>query len=77
MKHTMRSAFKRWCILHNEESRIRIPNWFRYYIRENTQWKYIVIDEAEDYYCNKCEMVTSKEGNTKDITSLKFQMKNY
>lgn len=56
MKHTMRSAFKRWCILHNEESRIRIPNWFRYYIRENTQWKYIVIDEAEDYYCNKCEM---------------------
>ena len=56
MRYTMRSAFKRWCILHNEESRIRIPNWFRYYIRENTQWKYIVIDEAEDYYCNKCEM---------------------
>ena len=56
MKHTMRSAFKRWCILHNEESRIRIPNWFRYYIRGNTQWKYVVIDEAEDYYCNKCEM---------------------
>ena len=25
-------------------------------LRENTQWKYIVIDEAEDYYCNKCEM---------------------
>lgn len=56
MKHTMRSAFKRWRVLHNEKCRIRIPNWFRYYIRRNTQWGYIVIDENEDYYCNKCEM---------------------
>ncbi|CCX57440.1 hypothetical protein [Veillonella sp. CAG:933] len=55
MKHTMRSAFKRWCVLH-KENHVRIPNWFRHYIRKNTQWGYIVIDEDEDYYCNKCEM---------------------
>lgn len=56
MKHTMRSAFKRWCVLHNEKCRVRIPNWFRHYIRHNTQWAYTVIDEDVDYYCNQCEM---------------------
>ena len=39
MKYTMRSAFKRWLILHNEEFRIykgrdiQLPHWFRHYIR--------------------------------------------
>lgn len=56
MKHTMRSAFKRWCVLHNEKCRVRIPNWFRHYIRHNTQWAYTVIDEDVDYNCNQCEM---------------------
>lgn len=58
--HTMRSAFKRWLVLHNEEWRntgyIRIPNWFRYYIRKNKDWSYTVINEEENYYCNRCEM---------------------
>lgn len=40
----MRSAFIRWCQLHNEEYRIggyiRRPNWFRYYIRNNCEWNY-------------------------------------
>ena len=52
----MRSAFKRWCVLHNEKCRVRIPNWFRHYIRHNTQWAYTVIDEDVDYNCNQCEM---------------------
>lgn len=59
MRHTMRSAFKRWLVLHDEEFRshgyIRIPNWFRHYIRKNKEWKYTVINEHENYYCNKCE----------------------
>ncbi|MFR7559994.1 MAG: hypothetical protein ACLUVX_09060 [Lachnospira pectinoschiza] len=62
MKHTMRSAYKRWLILHNEEFRfrasghIRIPNWFRYYIRNTKEWEYTLINSERDYYCNKCEM---------------------
>ena len=60
MKHTMRSAFKRWLILHNEEWRntgyVRVPNWFRHYIRQNTDWSYTVTHEQSAYYCNKCEL---------------------
>lgn len=60
MKHTMRSAFKRWLILHNEEWRargyIRIPNWFRHYIRQNKEWSYTVLNDHANYYCNQCEM---------------------
>lgn len=60
MKHTMRSAFKRWLILHNEEWRntgyVRIPNWFRHYIRQHTDWSYTVTHEQSAYYCNKCEL---------------------
>ena len=52
MQHTMRSAFKRWLVLHNEEWRntgyIRIPHWFRYYIRRNTFWRF-VYDNLYDY----------------------------
>ena len=60
MKHTMRSAFKRWLILHNEEWRntgyVRILNWFRHYIRQNTDWPYTVTHEQSACYCNKCEL---------------------
>ena len=60
MKHTMRSAFKRWLILHNEEFRshgyVRIPNRFRHYIRNTKSWNYTVVNEYCNYYCNKCEM---------------------
>lgn len=60
MQYTMRSAFKRWLILHNEEFRvygyIRIPNWFRHYIRNTREWRYTLINSNDDYYCNKCEM---------------------
>ena len=56
----MRRAFKRWLILHNEEwrakVRVRIPSWFCYYIRQNTDWKYTVIDEDSDIYCNRHEL---------------------
>ena len=45
MKHTMRSAFHRWLVLHEEHKRHRIPNWFRHYIRNNTDWNYIANDE--------------------------------
>jgi hypothetical protein len=59
-KHTMRSAFKRWLILHNEEFRthgyIRIPHWFRHYIRNTTEWHYMVDDVHQAYYCNKQEL---------------------
>lgn len=58
--YTMRSAFKRWLVLHNEECRntsyVRIPNWFRHYIIQNTDWAYTVIHEETERYCNKCEM---------------------
>lgn len=58
--HTMRSAFKRWLVLHNEEWRntgyVRIPNWFRHYIRKNKDWSYTVINNKENYYCNRHEM---------------------
>lgn len=60
VKHTMRSAFKRWLILHDEEYRshgyIKIPYWFRYYIRDNKEWSYQVVDDRHDWFCNKCEM---------------------
>lgn len=60
MKYTMRSAFKRWLTLHNEEHRIcghtRIPNWFRHYVRKNTEWSYTVTNPNQAYYCNKCEL---------------------
>lgn len=58
--YTMRSAFKRWLILHNEEWRntsyVRIPNWFRHYIRQNTDWTYTVTHEKESLYCDRYEM---------------------
>lgn len=60
MQHTMRSAFKRWLVLHNEENRvahyIRIPNWFRWYVRKNKDWKYTVNYGEIDYHCNICEL---------------------
>lgn len=61
VKHTMRSAFKRWLVLHNEEWRfnaghIRIPHWFRHYIRHDTEWTYQINNENEELYCNKCEL---------------------
>lgn len=56
MNHTMRSAFKRWLILHDEEFRthryIRIPHQFRHYIRNTKKWKYTIINKQSDYYCN-------------------------
>lgn len=60
MTHTMRSAFKRWLTLHDEEYRahgyIRVPYWFRYHIRNTKEWRYTVVDHNRDYYCNKREM---------------------
>lgn len=60
MNYTMRSAFKKWLILHGEESRahgyIRVPNWFRHYIRKNKNWSYTVVNNKENYYCNSREM---------------------
>ena len=60
MEYTMRSAFKRWLILHDEVYRIsgymRIPHWFRHYIRQNTNWKYTIIHEQSDIYCNRHEL---------------------
>lgn len=55
MQHTMRSAFKRWLILHNEPWRakgyIRIPSWFRWYIRKNYVWEYHITDMiCRNYY---------------------------
>lgn len=42
----MRSAFKRWLVLHNEEWRlkghVRIPHWFRHYIRQTREWDFVV-----------------------------------
>lgn len=35
---------------------VRFPYWFRYYIRDNKEWKYTVVNEQETYYCNKCEL---------------------
>lgn len=56
----MRSAFKRWLVLHGEEFRdlgyVRIPNWFRHYIRQNTDWKYTVTHVRENEHCNRCEL---------------------
>ena len=58
--YSMRSAFKRWLVLHGEQSRtmgnFRIPYWFRYYIRQNTVWTYTVADEQIDCWCNRREM---------------------
>lgn len=60
MSYTMRGAFKRWLILHEEEFRahgyIRVPNWFRHYIRKNKSWSYTVVNNKENYYCNACGM---------------------
>lgn len=57
--HTMRSAFKRWLILHGEEFRahgyIRIPSWFSWYIRNNKEWEYNVTNYNEDVHCNRIE----------------------
>lgn len=57
--YTMRSAFKRWLILHGEDFRahgyIRIPSWFRWYIRKNKEWAYKVTDYDVDVYCNHRE----------------------
>lgn len=73
MKHTMRSAFKRWLILHNEEFRshgfVRIPNWFRHYIRNNKTYSYTVTNEAQNYYCNKCEMDWNERRRFKGVYS--------
>ena len=59
-RYTMRNAFKQWLILHGDEQhshgKIRIPHWFRHYIRKNHDWSYVVENETEEYYCNKCEM---------------------
>lgn len=56
MAYTMRSAFKHWLELHNEKPRIsgplRIPNWFRFYIRNNTDWSYTLINESLNHACN-------------------------
>lgn len=60
MKHTMRSAFKRWLVLHNDEWRntgyVIVPHWFRHYIRQNTDWSYTVTNYKYAYHCNKCEL---------------------
>lgn len=60
MKYTMRSAFKRWLILHDEECRahgyIRVPNWFRHYIRNTREWDYTVINKDCNYYCKQHKM---------------------
>ena len=60
MNHTMRSAWKRWQALHNELSsvarRVRIPHGFRHYIRNNFEWQYILYNEDDDIYCNRCEL---------------------
>ncbi len=61
MQYTMRSAFKQWLILHNEEWRakngyVRIPHWFRHYIRKNTNWKYKLTFSSDEEYCNRCEL---------------------
>lgn len=60
MQHTMRSAFKRWLILHNEEFRIgrwiRLPHWFRHYIRNTRKWEYTVTERnSYNYYCGEDE----------------------
>lgn len=59
---SMRGAFKCWLIIHNELERstgyIRVPYWFRHYLRNNYDWTYEMIDEKDyleetkNYYCN-------------------------
>lgn len=60
MKHTMRSAYRRWMTLHNEEKRpgcrIRLPKWFCVYVRSHKDWKYLVTNEKSDIYCNRHEL---------------------
>ena len=58
---TMRSAYKRWAILHHESSRFaggftRIPYWFRYYIRNNANWTYFVTNKNDQKKCNKAHL---------------------
>lgn len=60
MYYTMRQAFLLWLRLHNEEWRIggyiRIPNWFRWYIRKNTDWSYYVLDKKTEKWCDQMEL---------------------
>lgn len=52
--YTIRSAFIQWLKLHNEEWRacghIRIPNWFRWYVRNNCNWEYHINSNIRNYY---------------------------
>lgn len=53
MNYTMRSAFIKWKQLHNEKivsSSIRIPNWFRWYIRNNCNWEYANTSSNKNYF---------------------------
>lgn len=54
----MRSAFIRWLRLHNEDFRshgyVRIPNWFRWYIRNNYEWSYQVYSKNKNHYKAPC-----------------------
>ena len=55
-EHTMRSAFKRWLLLHHEFEKnkgyVRIPNWFRHYLRKNHEWKYTISNYDKNYNYN-------------------------
>lgn len=52
--YTMRSAFLRWLYLHDESWRaknhVKIPNWFRWYIRNNCKWEYHVNSNSRNYF---------------------------
>lgn len=58
--HTLRSAFKRWLTLHDEEYRMhvhtRVPSWFGYAIRNSKDYAYTVTNEMDEIYCNRCEL---------------------
>lgn len=64
-QYSMRSAFKRWLIIHNElyhiTGYIRIPNWFRHYLRKNHKWTYIITNKDENHHFD----ATAKDWNSK------------
>lgn len=58
MQHTMRSAYRRWMILHEEclwktRGHVKVPAWFRWHIRKNYDWNYYITDfKYRNYYKN-------------------------
>ena len=68
----MRSAFKRWKMLHGEntDGYIRIPPWFRWYIHD-------VIHEREDIYCNRHEMDYTFEISDEELLQLQRPKREY